>query len=177
MYCKRCNANLIDSATVCSRCGSTEFTATPPSDPTPMAASVPFAGQAPAPSAPWASPVASNAYGQPSASLPAKKAKGKLWNWLGFLLGVVTIIAGVVFLLYEPEFYETGTPSYSSFGADFYTYQYRATRTAAANISSAVATLRGIESILLKLGGLSFMVAGALIVIRFGKRCFSDKEA
>lgn len=89
----------------------------------------------------------------------------------------MTIIAGVVILLYQPKFYGTDAPSSTSFGADYYTYQYRATRVAAANISSAVATLRGIESILLKLGGLFFMVAGALIFIRFGKRCLSSKEA
>lgn len=174
MYCKKCNAKLSDTATVCGLCGCTELATTPQ-----QAASITQAPVTQAPD-PWTAEVPDEArtvyVPTPYPTLP-KKSKRKLWNWAGLVLGIVTIIAGLVFVFTDPDFHGTSGASSASFGADFYTYQYKATQAVAANTISTVAYLRQIEATLMRIGGMAFMVAGALIVIHFGKQCFSDEKA
>lgn len=197
MYCKRCNAKLSDLSTICGLYGSTELTATPSAEPVPQAVPVaqvpavqyPFVQEpvaqdpvAPSwqPSAPQTAPAAYEArtvYAPVSFPSWPKKSSGNFWNWAGVLLGIVTIIAGVVFLFKDPDHYYTSTVSSASFAGDFFTYEYKATSAVATNTVAAVRTIRELEDVVLKLGGLAFMVAGALIVIHFGKKCFSDEKA
>lgn len=50
---------------------------------------------------------------------------------VGVVIGVLTVIVGIIVL----NMYTGSNPTSTSFGADFYTYIYRATRIAASNIN------------------------------------------
>lgn len=52
----------------------------------------------------------------------------RTWNLIGCILGLVMLIVGLVFLNSPPEAYHTESAEYAAFGADYYTYQYDATK-------------------------------------------------
>jgi len=94
------------------------------------------------------------------------KNKNDLWAYLGIALGVVAIIAGLVFLFAFKN--ETFLGAYAQlgateFGGDFYTYSYRASAFAA----NAVA---GVYEMLSTCFGCLFILLGALDICFFGSR-------
>ena len=105
------------------------------------------------------------------------QAKRKnIWDLLGFVVGLAMILAGIVFLATPADTYSTRTPDSASFGADFYTYQYDATRAAAQNAAVTANNLRELGGKLAAYSGTFFLAAGALTAIHYGKRTFVPKE-
>lgn len=96
----------------------------------------------------------------------------KIWNIAGIVLGIALIVTGVVFMLTtdgNPQSSSTYPTKDVEFGADFYTYQYAATRDAAENTSHIVSNS---FSLVLALGtyfGAAFVAWGLLTVIHYGK--------
>ena len=79
-----------------------------------------------------------------------KTKKASFRAFLGFVLGVATIIGGIVVLDMTKGSYADS----ATFGADFYTYSYRATRYAANNIYALADIVRtGLGFLLISLGG------------------------
>ena len=68
----------------------------------------------------------------------------RTWNLIGCILGLVMLIVGLVFLNSPPEAYHTESAEYAAFGADYYTYQYDATKTVAENVAATANNLREI---------------------------------
>ena len=102
------------------------------------------------------------------------QAKRKnIWDLLGFIVGLALALAGIVFLATPAETYSTHSPDMASFGADFYTYQYDATRDAALNAAVTANNLRELGGKLAVYSGVFFMAAGALTIIHYGRRCFA----
>lgn len=103
--------------------------------------------------------------------------KSKVWNWLGFFVGIFTIVVGIGFLSSPPDSYYTSTADSATFGADYYTYQYDATRIAASNSAATAKNIREVGIALSRYAGFFFIIAGMLILIHYGKACFSGYKA
>lgn len=101
----------------------------------------------------------------------------KTWNLAGLAVGIVAIILGIFFLTSPADTYETTSPGRdTSFGGDFYTYEYSATRAAASNAAITANNLRELGGKLALYSGFLFILAGALTVVHFGKACFADGQ-
>ena len=98
----------------------------------------------------------------------------KTWDLIGAILGIVILIAGIVFMSSAPDSYSTKTTDYATFGADFYTYQYDATRAVASNAAVTANNLREMGEAQAKQFGFLFMIIGALTVVHYGKKYFTD---
>ena len=101
----------------------------------------------------------------------------RTWNLIGCILGLVMLIVGLVFLNSPPEAYHTESAEYAAFGADYYTYQYDATKTVAENVAATANNLREIGTAQARYAGVFFMMAGALVLIQYGKSYFAESEA
>lgn len=95
------------------------------------------------------------------------------WNLIGCILGVVILLVGVVFCVTPPDSYNTTSTDYATFGADYYTYQYDATRAVASNAAVTANNLREIGRAQARYVGVLLMVIGALIVVCYGKKYFT----
>ena len=104
------------------------------------------------------------------------KIKNNIWDWVGFAIGIFAIVLGIVFLVTPPDSYYTTSADRASFGGDFYTYQYDATRIAAGNAAVTANNIRELGIVLSKYSGFAFMIAGMLILVHYGKKCFSGYE-
>ena len=98
----------------------------------------------------------------------------QIWNLMGLILGVLLIITGIVFATNPPDSHSTDTAEYASFGADFYTYQYKATRNAASNAAATAYNVRELGEAEAKYVGFLFIAAGALTVVSYGKKYFTE---
>lgn len=98
----------------------------------------------------------------------------QIWNLMGLILGVLLIITGIVFATNPPDSLSTDTAEYASFGADFYTYQYKATRYAASNAAATAYNVRELGKAEAKYVGFLFIAAGALTVVSYGKKYFTE---
>ena len=96
-----------------------------------------------------------------------------IWDLLGVVVGLALVLAGIVFLATPAETYSTRSTDVASFGADFYTYQYDATRAAAQNAGATANNLRELGGKLATYSGTFFLAAGALTIIHYGRRCFA----
>lgn len=105
-----------------------------------------------------------------------REKRRNIWDLLGFIVGLAMILAGIVFLATPAETYSTRTPDSASFGADFYTYQYDATRATAQNAAVTANNLRELGGKLAAYSGTFFLAAGALTAIHYGKRTFVPKQ-
>lgn len=94
----------------------------------------------------------------------------KFWNLVGTGLGLLVIIVGLIFMFTPAEHYYTSSTDYAAFGADFYTYQYDATRAAASNAAVTANNLRELGHKLATYAGTFFMIMGALISLNYGKK-------
>ncbi len=98
----------------------------------------------------------------------------RFWDFVGAILGIIIIVVGIVFMASPPRAFETESTEYASFGADFYTYQYDATRAAATNSAVTANNLREIGSAQAKYFGFLFIVIGALTTLNYGKKYFTE---
>lgn len=104
--------------------------------------------------------------------------KNKIWDWLGLCVGIfaIAIVIGIVFLSSPPDAYRTSSTDVASFGADYYTYQYDATRIVASNAAVTANNIRELGIALSRYSGYSFIIVGILILIHYGKICFVKLE-
>lgn len=98
------------------------------------------------------------------------KLNEKTWNMAGIILGIIIIITGIVIMATPATRYWPHATEDVTFGADFYTYQYEVTAIAARNVSAAANNIGELSEKLTLYNGLAFMVAGALVVINYGKK-------
>ena len=100
--------------------------------------------------------------------------KKRTWDLIGIALGIVLILVGIVFAANPPDTYSTDSADYASFGGDFYTYQYKATRVVASNTAVTANNLREIGEAQALYFGALFMAAGALTVVSNGRKFFIE---
>jgi hypothetical protein len=100
----------------------------------------------------------------------------KLWNWFGMAIGIAFVIAGIIFAKNPPESYSTWNPDYATFGGDFYTYEYDATRTAALNAGTIASNIRELGEFLAKAIGTAMISVGALVIVHYGKENFAKEK-
>lgn len=98
----------------------------------------------------------------------------KTWDLIGAILGIIILIVGIVFMASPPDHYYTDSADYASFGADFYTYQYKATRVVAGNTAVTANNLREMGIAQANYFGFLFIAVGALTVVHYGKKFFTD---
>lgn len=93
-----------------------------------------------------------------------------LLNLAGAFVGIVMIIFGVIFIATPADSYSTKTTDYASFGADFYTYEYDATRAAATNAAVTANNLRELGEKVALYAGFAFIFSGLFAVLHFAKQ-------
>ena len=103
--------------------------------------------------------------------------KEKTWNLIGMLVGLAIFICGIVFAANPPESYSTGSTDYASFGGDFYTYEYDATRVAARNAAATANNIRELGEFLAHGLGAALIAAGALTFVCYGKKFCTEAAA
>lgn len=100
----------------------------------------------------------------------------KIWNFLGMAIGLALIIAGIVLMSNPPESAGTRDTDYATFGGDFYTYEYDATRSAARNAQATAVNVLRLGEFIAKATGIAMMAAGALVMVHHGKDTFVVEE-
>ena len=101
----------------------------------------------------------------------------KFWNMIGIWIGIAVIILGIVLACLPADSYSTySTDTNVKFGGDYYTYQYKASSTAAQNAGAAARNVRAIGERLALYVGLMFVVAGLLITLSYAKRYFIEED-
>ncbi len=103
--------------------------------------------------------------------------KKRTWDLIGVLLGVVILIVGITFYATPPDSFSTSYASSAAFGADFYTYQYDATRIAADNAAVTANNIRELGKTMAHYAGFFFIAAGLLTLVHFGKNYFAVEDA
>lgn len=98
--------------------------------------------------------------------------KDKTWHKIGMFLGIITVIIGVILFFTPADAYKTHSVEEASFGGDYYTYEYEATRIAANNAAVSANNLRELSGKVAMYTGLAFVVAGLQIFIYHGKMNF-----
>lgn len=89
----------------------------------------------------------------------------RVFQIIALILGISMIIMGIVFLA-APADYKTGDHAeYASFGADFYTYQYKASRIVADNVADAAYNVQCLSRAIATYVGLAFICAGVFLTI------------
>lgn len=94
-----------------------------------------------------------------------------IWSWVGVCVGVIILTVGIVFCSSAPESYNTKSVEDVSFGADFYTYEYAATRIAASNAAIAANNIRELGMFFAKYAGFFFIAMGLLVILHYIKDC------
>ena len=102
--------------------------------------------------------------------------KERTWNLIGFVAGMILILVGIVYIATPAYHYYTSSTDSAAFGADFYTYEYRATQAAASNAAVAANNLRELGGKLALYNGTLFMVLGLGFALHYGKLVFVEKE-
>lgn len=101
----------------------------------------------------------------------------KTWNLIGMLVGSAILICGIIFAANPPETYSTDGTDYATFGGDFYTYEYDATRVAARNAAVTANNIRELGSFLAHGLGAALIAAGALTIVCYGKKFCTETAA
>ncbi len=99
--------------------------------------------------------------------------KKKTWDILGILLGLSILLVGIVFMVTPPESYRANSVDDISFGADYYTEQYNATRVTVNNTAVTANNLREIGQALAHYAGFFFIALGILTMFHYGKSYFT----
>ena len=94
----------------------------------------------------------------------------KFWNMAGAILGVIVLLVGIIFMCTPPETYSTRSAESVTFGADYYTYQYEATKYAVSNTAITANNIRELGKAISGYAGFGFVVAGLLITMNYGKK-------
>lgn len=100
----------------------------------------------------------------------------KFWNMIGVIVGIAIIVLGIVLACTPAETYSTTVGEKVTFGADYYTYQYEASRNAAGNAAAAANNLRELGEKLALYAGLFFVVAGVLVTLNYLKKFFLEEN-
>lgn len=99
-----------------------------------------------------------------------------IFNIIGLVLGLVVVIVGV-FLPQNYDFNFDGAYTFGSdgttFGSDFYTYEYNATRTISKNTASAALAMEDINENINQYASFTFVLAGLLIMLTYVKKIFA----
>ena len=103
--------------------------------------------------------------------------KKKTWDILGILLGLSILLVGIVFMVTPPESYRANSVDDISFGADYYTEQYNATRVTVNNTAVTANNLREIGQALAHYVGFFFIALGILTMLHYGKSYFTCDAA
>ena len=98
----------------------------------------------------------------------------KTWNLIGIVLGIIVLLVGIFFISNPPTAYYTMSPETATFGSDFYTYQYDATRDAAMNTATTANNIRELGGMLAIYNGCEFIVGGLLIILHFARNYFLE---
>lgn len=88
----------------------------------------------------------------------------------GVIAGIVTIILGIIFMINPPETFRTHSVDRVTFGGDYYTEEYAATKAAGDNAAIVANNLREIGETNAKYAGTFFIVFGFVLVLVFGEK-------
>ncbi len=101
----------------------------------------------------------------------------KAWNLIGVAIGVIIIITGILFCATPADSFSTTSVDTASFGGDFYTYEYKATRAAANNAAVAANNLRELSKKTANYVGCGFIFAGLLVTLEYAKKiCLASRK-
>ena len=95
--------------------------------------------------------------------------RSNIYTIVGILIGVATIILGIVFCATPIKGYHTDSVNSARFGADYYTEQYSATRAVVSNTSITAGNIRDLGKKHAMYAGSFFIIMGLLIVIHYGE--------
>lgn len=108
-----------------------------------------------------------------------KNKREKICNFIGVLVGVVIIITGFVTIATPARTFSTDSAREITFGADFYTEQYNATRITTLNTARTANNIRELGEKLALYCGLTFVFSGCLVSLNYGKKllCAPEQKA
>lgn len=87
----------------------------------------------------------------------------------GMVMGGFLVLFGIIMLVIASNIsFSTPYISDTSFGGDFYTYQYRATRHAAENVSELGELIESVSTSTFTMGGFMAIIFGVIIICYFG---------
>ena len=92
------------------------------------------------------------------------------YSLIGLITGIITIVVGVVFLVNPPDFSTTKSVDRLTFGADFYTEEYSATKVAGDNVAVVADNLEIIAKTNAKYAGTFFIVSGFVLFLLYGEK-------
>ena len=101
--------------------------------------------------------------------MKAKKTAGIIFNLIGVVISIIIFIFGCNIQSNPPRSY---SPDYSdsvTFGADFYTYQYGATKDAVTNTAVTANNIRELGEAVSEYVGIAFVFTGILCALHFVK--------
>lgn len=104
-------------------------------------------------------------------------SKKRIWNLIGMLVGLAILIRGIAFAANPPKSYSTDSADYATFGGDFYTYEYDATRVAARNAAATANNIRELGKFLAHGFGAVLIATGALTFVCYGKKFCTEVPA
>lgn len=102
--------------------------------------------------------------------------KRTIFNVLSIIVGIAMIIVGVNFNSNPAGKWTGSSPTSYTFGADYYTEQYEATRIAANNISATARTIGNLSEKLANYVGFAFIFAGILVCLSSLKKLVVEFE-
>ena len=98
--------------------------------------------------------------------------KEKTINLIGMILGLAVIVLGIVLIFTPAKTYSANSVKSITFGADFYTEEYNATKVAAGNAAVTANNIRELGKKVALYVGLAFVIAGAVIELEYSKKYF-----
>ena len=98
----------------------------------------------------------------------------KTWNLIGMALGIAILVTGLILIFALPISTNWDYADYASFGADFYTYQYKATKVVASNTAQISRGLENLSEAIATAFGVLLIAVGALTSLNYGKKFFTE---
>ena len=103
--------------------------------------------------------------------------KKRIFNIAGAAIGLIAVLMGIIIIFCPADSYTTFRPDDVSFGADYYTYEYEATRYAALNAGITANNLRELGQSIAFYAGAAFVIAGLLILVNYLGKLLCVEEA
>ena len=98
--------------------------------------------------------------------------KEKIFYLIGMILGLLVIMMGVILIFTPAKAYSTTTVKSVTFGGDYYTEEYKATKAAVSNAAAIANNIRELGEKLALYVGLAFITAGTFIDLHYAKKFF-----
>lgn len=98
----------------------------------------------------------------------------KTWNLIGIALGIAILVTGLILIFALPVSTSWDYADYASFGADFYTYQYKATKVVASNTAQISRGLENLSEAIATAFGVLLIAVGALTSLNYAKKFFTE---